>query len=73
MVSAKSLPNGAGAHSIELFSSTDDDFQAFRVLLRSSVSVDIQVTVGKSQGPTVPPTVAPVSQPVPSLGDVLKQ
>ena len=48
-----------------MFPSTDDDFQAFRVLAKSSISVDIQVTVGRSQG--APPPVALVSQPTLSL------
>ncbi|KAH0827469.1 hypothetical protein J3R83DRAFT_4159 [Lanmaoa asiatica] len=51
----------------------EDDFQAFRVLLRSSVSVDIQVIVGGSRGPPVPPPVAFVSRPASNLGDVLKR
>lgn len=54
----KSLPNRVRS---SLNPSTDDDFQAFRVLLRSSVSVDIQVTVGRSQGSAVPPPVSSVS------------
>ncbi|KAI9572218.1 hypothetical protein HD554DRAFT_1653017 [Boletus coccyginus] len=43
----------------------DGDFQAFRVLLRSCVSVDIQVTVGQPQGSTVlpPPKEPSASEP----------
>lgn len=60
---------GLGARSIDVIF-TDDDFQAFRVLLRSCVSVDIQVIVGRSQDSIVPSSVAPVSPSTSNLDDV---
>ncbi|KAG9316323.1 hypothetical protein JVU11DRAFT_2354 [Chiua virens] len=48
----------------------DDDFQAFSILLKSSDSLDIQVTVGRSQGLAVPPPIAP-SREKPSVSEPL--